>query len=467
MLNSYQEIFDNQRRCFHDTLKFTPAKERRRKLNMYMEWVYSNKNEIRDAIYEDYKRPGTEVDVTEIKPTIGELKNAISNLDNWMRDEKVPTPLELFGTKSKIVYEPIGQSLILGPWNYPFMLTVGPLVSAIAAGNAVVIKPSELAPKTAKLISRMVMELFDPNEVTVVEGGVDVAQELLKLPFDHIFFTGGTEVGKLIMKSAADHLSKVTLELGGASPAIIDKSANLKDAAEKIVWGKFENVGQRCLAPNHLYLHEEIANDFIAELKKALKKSYGDDFKKTPDLARISTLKHFSHVLNYKETLINEGGEVVVGGDSEEESLYFAPTVIDGLNMNSFCTKEEVFGPVLGIVRYSNLDEVIKKINSLNKPLNIYVFTRRRNVSKKVSASTSSGSLCVNETTLTFIQPYLPFGGVNASGLGKAHGHAGFKAFSHGKAVLKQRIGLTTLKLVSPPYTKRVKWLISFFTRYF
>lgn len=467
MTKSYQEIFTDQRRFFHDNLKLSSARERRKKLKLYMKWVYAHKVEIRDAIYEDYKRPGTEVDVTEIKPTIGAIKNAIKSLDNWMREEKVPTPFELIGTKSKIVYEPIGQSLILGPWNYPFMLTVGPLVSAIAAGNAVIVKPSELAPKTASLIARMVDELFDPNEITVIEGGVDVAQDLLKLPFDHIFFTGGTEVGKIIMRSAADHLSKVTLELGGASPAIIDKTANLKDTAEKIVWGKFENVGQRCLAPNHLYLHDEIADEFLLELKMALHKSYGQDFKKTPDLARIATAKHFGHVSIFKDKLFKEGGKLVIGGQTEESSLYFAPTVIDGLKIDSYCTEEEVFGPVLGVVRYSDLSLVIDRINSLNKPLNIYVFTRKKKVSDVVLSETSSGSFCINETTLTFIQPYLPFGGVNASGLGKAHGFAGFKAFSHGKAVLKQRIGLTTLKLVSPPYTKRVKWLISFFTRYF
>jgi aldehyde dehydrogenase (NAD+) len=467
MMDNYRERFEDQRKYFQAKVRHTSAGERIEKLKRIKSWIAEHRQEIRDAINSDFKKPSAEVDLTDIKPVVSEINDAVSHLRKWMRPKRVRAPLFLFGTRSKIMQEPKGVVLILAPWNFPFMLTIGPLVSAIAAGNCVIVKPSEVTPFTEKLIGRMIPEIFEPQEITVCPGDYRVAEELLKLPFDHIFFTGNPEVGKKVMKAAAENLSSVTLELGGKNPAIVDETADLKDTAEKLIWGKFMNCGQSCMAPNYVMVKKEIHSQLIAELKKAFEKLYpGTDTEKNPDFARLVDPRHFQRVRRLVTETVNAGAELVLGGNFNEDDNYIAPTILNNVPLDAAVMREEIFGPVMPILRYENLDDVIEIINRDAKPLTLYIFSASRSNIKKVIAHTSSGGTCINDTTIPFAHPYLPFGGVNYSGFGKAHGHAGFLDFSNERPILKQKRGMTTLKLTYPPYTRRVKQIIQLVIKY-
>jgi aldehyde dehydrogenase (NAD+) len=365
--------------------------------------------------------------------------------------------------------EPKGVCLIIAPWNYPVNLLLGPAVSAIAAGNTLIMKPSEITPHTAALMSKLINDNFDSDELCVVEGGVEETTELLSLPFDHIFFTGSTAVGKVVMKAASEHLTSVTLELGGKSPAIVDATADIKDAAEKIVWGKWVNNGQTCIAPDYVMVHESVKGQFLEEMKKCISNFFvpnGETFSNSPFYSRVVSDRHFKRLAAMIEDAINKGAVLAIGGQVDASERLIEPTVLENVSEDSTLLLEEIFGPILPVNSFQNIDAVIDKINNNQKPLALYIFSKSKEVITKVEGSTSSGSACINDCVLQFMQPNLPFGGVNHSGIGKAHGHYGFLEFSNQKSILKQRIGLTSAKSLYPPYTGAKQKMIDFMMKY-
>ncbi len=464
-----QEIFARQQKT---ALRWRTStlEERSARLIKLRTWIKENQDLIRQALWEDFKKPEAEVDLSEIFPVTSEINHTLKNLKSWMKPHTISTPLSMIGTSGKIYYEPKGTALIISPWNFPFNLTLGPLVSALAAGCPAIIKPSELSPATSDLIQKLVHAVFPPEEVVVFLGEVEVSQELLKLPFDHIFFTGSPAVGKLIMKAAAEHLTSITLELGGKSPAIIDESADLNDAAGKLIWGKFVNCGQTCIAPDYILVHESQKERLIMELKVFLKKFYDPDFKgidKSPDYARIIGLKHFKRLSGYLADAISKGATLDFGGKTEESTCYIEPTLLSNIEKDMDVFLEEIFGPILPILTFSKIEEAIALINSKPKPLALYYFGSASQNSKKVIEETSAGNVVINDCVLHFLHNNLPFGGVNNSGMGKAHGHAGFLAFSHEKGVLKQRVGLNNVTLLRPPYGIKAKKIIQSLIKWF
>jgi aldehyde dehydrogenase (NAD+) len=446
--------------------KISSRKERLKKL---LHWIEFNDEAIKSALYADFKKPASEVDLSEILPVTSEIKHTLSHLNSWTQLKKVDTPLTLLGSTSHIQYEPKGACLIIAPWNFPFNLAIGPLVSCLAAGNTALIKPSEMTPNTSALIVKMIAELYTPAEVTVVTGGVDVSQALLKLPFDHIFFTGSPQVGKIVMHAAAEHLTSVTLELGGKSPAVIDKTANINDSAEKIAWGKFLNNGQTCIAPDYLLVHESIQDKFLETLKIKVANQFngnGNGYQNSPDYGRIVGKKHFAHLNDLLKDALSKGADLVMGDNAIEEENHMPPVILKNVAMDTKMMEEEIFGPLLPVISYATLDEALNIINAKPKPLALYYFGRNSKNKKRMLHETSSGGVCINDCVLHFNHMNLPFGGVNNSGIGKSHGYYGFLAFSNEKAVLKQRIGLTSIKMIYPPYSKFTKLVLSIIKKY-
>jgi aldehyde dehydrogenase (NAD+) len=450
--------------------RISTATERISRLKSIREWIKGHQKDIQEVLLADFQKPPIETDLSEIFTVTSEINHTIKNLKSWMKPKSVSTPLPLLGTSGKIYYEPKGCALIIAPWNYPFNLAIGPLVSALAAGCTAIIKPSELTPNTSSLIEKMISELFDPSEVAVFQGESDVAQELLKLPFDHIFFTGSPAVGKIVMKAAAENLTSVTLELGGKSPVIIDQDANLKDAAEKLVFGKFINCGQTCVAPDYLLVHKESKEKLLMELKVALKNMYDPKFngiEKSPDLARIINDRHFERLVSSLKDGIQKGATIEFGGKYDAPSRYIEPTLVSCLNDDMTLMEEEIFGPILPIKTFSELDEAISYINGKPKPLALYYFGSNTTNSSRVIQETSSGNAMINDCVIHFLDLEMPFGGVNNSGMGKAHGHYGFLAFSNEKGVLKQRVGLNNATLLRPPYGAAAKKIVQSLIKWF
>jgi aldehyde dehydrogenase (NAD+) len=457
-----------QRKHFHDVVRHADTRERIEKLSRLKRWMMTRLDDIRQAVYDDFRKPAAEVDATETKVVVSEIDHAIENLHFWKMPVRVTKPLLLIGTRSEIRYEPKGVVLILAPWNFPFLLTVGPLVSAIAAGNCVVVKPSELTPRTSSLIHRMIGELFPENEIAVCEGDASVAEALLELPFDHIFFTGGTEIGRKVMLAAARHLTGVTLELGGCNPVIVDETADLKDTAEKLIWGDFMNNGQSCVSPNHIFVHRTIHEKFTSALMTAYRKLYGNnDADRNPDLGRVINVRHFHRIAALIDRTRDTGARVLLGGTHDESERFIHPTILDDVPWTAPAATEEIFGPVMAVLVYDRIDDVMEHLRSQPKPLCVYIFTRRRKNADYIVERTASGVVGINETTVPFSHPELPFGGVGMSGFGRAHGKSGFETFSNQRSILKQRRGWTTIKLLYPPYTARVRRLIEWAIRYF
>ncbi len=347
---------------------------------------------------------------------------------------------------------------------------VGPLVSCLAAGNTAVVKPSELTPHTSALIRQLASEVFEPEVVTVVEGGVAVTQELLSLPFDHIFFTGSPAIGKVVMQAAAAHLTSVTLELGGKSPTIIDASANLKDAARRIAFGKFFNNGQTCIAPDYILIERSVKDPFISLLKDQIASTFGQGNpvdEHSPDYARIVNRRHFNRLKDLLDDAVMKGAQPVLSGSMDEETQFIAPVILTDVPMGSRITEEEIFGPILPIMIFDRKEEVVDYINAHPKPLALYIFTSRRSFSNFILSGTSAGSACINECVLQFTHPNLPFGGVNNSGIGKSHGYFGFLTFSNEKPVLRQKSGWATPYLLHPPYTSGMKKIVDVLLKWF
>lgn len=442
-------------------LRSSTAAQRIARIRRLKDAVLANSEAFYAAAEQDFRKPPAEVDLSEILPVVAEANDAIRNLKKWMKPTGVwPTRL-MMGTKSWIRYEPKGRCLIISPWNYPLNLSFGPLVSALAAGNTAILKPSEMTPHLSALMARIIRELFSEDEVAIFEGDVTVSTALLALPFDHIFFTGSPAVGKVVMAAAAKHLTSVTLELGGKSPTIVDASADLELAARNILWGKFTNNGQTCIAPDHVYVHESVKDEFVSCCIRALHETYGDSAEaqqKSPDLARVVNGRHTARLKSLLEDAQQRGARVLCGGQVNEAERYIAPTLIENIPADAKLMSEEIFGPLLPIISYRQLDEVIARINADPKPLALYIWSRTQSHIDQVINQTSSGGACINHTVAHFLHLNLPFGGVNNSGIGSGHGHFGFKAFSHERAVVRTRFMLA--RMFFPPYTDFTRRLI-------
>ncbi len=445
----------------------TSSEQRKAKLLALLEALMARRAEAQAALAADFRKAPEEVDLTELYPVISELKDALRHLSHWMKPRRVPTPIGLFGSVGTIVHEPRGVVLIIAPWNYPIYLTLGPLVSALAAGNCAVIKPSEFTPHTNAFLRKLLDGLFPQEEVALVEGEADVAQALLALPFDHIFFTGSPAVGKSVMKAAAEHLTSVTLELGGKSPVLVDADADLASAARKIAWGKCVNAGQTCVAPDYVLVHERVHDALVEQLKTAFASFYGTDSqarKASPDLARIINDRHHARLT---QLLRESVGFTVFGGESDPASNYLGPTLLTEVDPASPIMQEEIFGPLLPILKVIDMDAAVAFVNGRPKPLALYVFSGSRRNAEALIARTTAGGGCINDTLLHFAHTGLPTGGVNTSGFGKAHGRHGFEAFSNARGILRQRTRWSAIQLMYPPYTGFVRRMIDLTLKHF
>jgi len=446
---------------------FRPFHQRVESIKKLTKWIKSNEDEIKTSIKLDFKKPDIEIELTEIWICIKEADLIIKNLKKWMKPKKIAKTLTLITTKSYIQKNPKGKILIMSPWNYPFQLTIMPLLAAIAAGNSVFLKPSEKTPNVSNLIKKMASEIFSPKDVVVFEGGKDTVNTLLKHDFDHIMYTGGIEVGQLIMQKAAKTLTPVTLELGGKCPVLVDKDVNLDRAAQKIIYYKFMNAGQTCVAPDYILVDSSVYDEFKAYCVKYIKRMYGDSelIKNNPDYCRIVNNEHFERLFNKLEESLNSGDKVIFGGDYDSKKSYFSPTLISS-KMSSHIMKEEIFGPILPIIQVEQIEDAIENINSKDAPLAAYIFTNNKSKVNYFIGNVKSGAICINDLTLHLVHSHLPFGGVGKSGIGRYHGKFGFDEFSNEIPILKN-INNSPLMLLYPPYTKRVRKIVNLVRKLF
>lgn len=424
---------------------------RKESLIKLLHTINSHENDIMEALYKDFKKPAFEAFLTETNIVIDDLKYAIKNTSNWAKPKKVLPSFLNFPSKDYIYSEPYGNVLIISPWNYPFQLAMCPLIAAVAAGNKVTLKPSELTPNTSSLISKIVRETFDPKHVIAVLGDARLSQELLTKRWDYIFFTGSVAVGKIVYKAAAENLTPVTLELGGKNPCIVDKTANLPLAAKRIVWGKFINAGQTCIAPDYILVQENVKQKFVSFLKSEIVKAYGEDPEISPDFPRIINKKNWQRLVD-----LIEHQNIIFGGNHNEDEYYLSPTLVDEPNLESNLMREEIFGPILPILSYTNNNDLKKIISQHEKPLSLYVFAENEAFSKKIIQEYSFGGGCINDTVVHFSNKRLPFGGVGHSGIGAYHGKLSFDTFSHKKAIVKKASWLD-IAVRYAPYKNKLK----------
>lgn len=450
--NPYYPLFESLRNHqFH--MANTHAKGRIKKLDSLKRAIEVNYREsLKQALYKEFKKPYTEIELTEIFPVISEIKHTRKHLASWMKKQRVDTPLALLGSSSYYIHEPKGVCLIIAPWNYPINLVLSPLISAIAAGNTVVIKPSEYTPKINKVLKDVIEYVFTENEVVLIEGGVETSTHLLNLPFNHIHFTGSPKVGKIVMQKAATHLSSVTLELGGKSPLIVDETADLVNASKKIAWSKFINGGQICISPDYLWVHESVKDSLLELIKKQVSAYYSKHPHESPSYCRIINNTQFQRLKNYIETSVSQGSIIEMGGHFNDLDCYISPTIISNIAENHSLFTEEIFGPILPVKTFKTLDEVTTTLQSLEKPLALYVFSQSKKNQEFVLNNTRAGSSCINTTIVQYSNPHLPFGGSNHSGIGKSHGAFGFAEFSNQRSVVKQ-FWKGFLPIFYPPYS--------------
>ncbi len=445
------QLIEDQRSYFRTgetrTLKF-----RKNQLKRLRNAIEANTSSILQALKMDLNKPEYEAYASEIAFLYQEIDHAVRYLKRWMKPRRAKTPLVFAPASSSVLPEPYGITLIIGPWNYPFQLIIAPLIGAIAAGNTSILKPSELAPHTSRVIAEIIDKTFSPSYIAVVEGGAETTQNLLDEKFDYIFFTGGTAVGKVIMEAAARHLTPLTLELGGKSPVIVTDDADSDTAAKKIVWGKFINAGQTCLAPDFVLVQESIRENLIERVAHYIRAFYGENPQKS-HYSRIINQRHFERL-----SKMMDRGRIVAGGEMDASDLYIAPTVFEGISLADPIMKEEIFGPLLPVLSFQTLDEAISVVNTFAKPLALYLFTKNRESRNRVIHETSSGGLCINDTVIHVGNYFLPFGGVGESGLGVYHGKDGFDTFSHLKSVFKKS-SRWDIPFRYPPYRRSVTFL--------
>lgn len=451
---NFTNILERQRQFFATgvTLPLAFRIEQLKKIQSLLE---IHEADIVNALQKDLRKAPMESILDEILLVTEEIKFILKNLSQWMKPKKVPTrsPI-LWPAKSRIHFEPYGSALIMGPWNYPFLLVMSPLIGAICAGNCAVIKPSEISSHTQNVIVQIINDNFPMEFLYAVKAGPDETTQLLQEKFDYIFFTGGTQVGKIVMQAAAKHLTPVTLELGGKSPCIVDPTANLDFAARRIAWAKSTNSGQVCIAPDYLLVHRSCKEALVDKLQQAFLKFYGENPEKSPSYGRIINQKHFERIKN-----LMKKGNILFGGQTNEADLYIAPTLIDGISWDDPIMQEEIFGPLLPILTYDKIDEVIHAIKQRPKPLALYLFTKNEETEKRVLQQVSFGGGCINDCILQVANISLPFGGVGDSGLGNYHGKSSFETFSHAKSIYKKTLEIDS-GLEYAPYSNKKLWLI-------
>ncbi|HRG18894.1 MAG TPA: aldehyde dehydrogenase [Flavobacterium lutivivi] len=418
--------------------------------------IEENENEIAKALYKDFKKSEFEAYLTETFIVISELKHIIKNINKWAKPKMVLPSILNFPTLDYVYKEPYGKVLIISPWNYPFQLAVSPAIAAIAAGNSVTIKPSELTPNTSALIAKIFSNLFEKSHVEVIQGGIETSQDLLAKRWDYIFFTGSVSVGKIVAKSAANNLTPVTLELGGKNPCIIDKNCDLDIAAKRLVWGKFVNAGQTCIAPDYLIVEKSIKENLIQKLINEIEISYSINQQQSVDYPRIINKKNWERLVNFTKQQ-----NIVYGGKHDENELFLSPTLIDEPSLESPLMQEEIFGPILPILTYEHKNDIEQIVQKFEKPLALYVFSNDKKFSEELINKFSFGGGCVNDTLIHFANKRLPFGGVGFSGIGAYHGKLSFDIFSHQKAIVKKAIWLD-IKLRYAPYKNKIETIKKF-----
>lgn len=431
-MENYKSLIDKQKEFFR-TGKTKDIFYRMTALEKLKNGIKSHEKEFLDALKADLNKSEFEAYSSEIGIILEEIRFTLKNLREWVKPKKVKTPITHIGSKGYIYAEPYGLALIIAPWNYPFQLAVAPLIGAIAAGNCAILKPSELTPRTSRVLAELISELFPEEYISVIEGGVETSQALLSEKFDYIFFTGSVPVGKIIMEAAAKTLTPVTLELGGKSPCIVHEDANIKLAAKRIAWGKFMNAGQTCVAPDYLYVHQNIKAKFLNQLSESVKELYGEHPLENPNYTRIVSKRHFERLQSFLSN-----GETIIGGETNENGLVIEPTVITNIAWEDPVMADEIFGPILPVLEYNDLTAVIEGIHNHPNPLALYLFTENPKVEQEVLNGITFGGGCINDTVYHLVSPYLPFGGVGTSGIGSYHGKGSFDTFSHNKSILKQ-----------------------------
>ncbi len=429
---------------------------RKESLKKLLQVIINHEEAIIKALYDDFKKPAFEAVLTETNYVISDLKETIKNIDSWAKPKKVRSSLLNFPSSDYVYNEPYGHVLILAPWNYPFQLALCPLVAAVAAGNKVTLKPSELTPNTSHIISKIISETFVAKDVVVITGDATVATQLLSKRWDYIFFTGSVAVGKIIAQAAAVHLTPVTLELGGKSPCIVDETADLQLSARRIVWGKIINAGQTCVAPDYILVHQKVKKEFTTYLIQEIEKALGTNPEQSPDFARIVNLKNWQRL---NDLLNNE--TILFGGQTNKDSLYIAPTLLDEPKSTSPVMNEEIFGPILPILSYQTTSDLERVIKSYEKPLALYIFSTNKSFTDEILQKYSFGGGCVNDTVVHLVNNRLPFGGVGHSGMGAYHGKLSFDIFSHKKAIVKRGTWLD-LPLRYAPYNEKLKTIRKF-----
>ena len=442
------------------SLRNSSYKERVEKIKSIRTFISNDANhkKIADALYKDLKKSNEEVISTEITPTLLNIKQVLKNLKQWMKDEHVPSPLTMVGTSSYIKYESKGNILLISPWNYPIFLSLYPLIYAIASGNSVILKPSEISTYSSKVIKNIIQTLFKENEVAVIEGSVEESTELLKLPFNHIHFTGSPRVGKIVMEAAAKNLSGITLELGGKSPVIVDGTGNIKNIAQKIAWAKTLNCGQTCIAPDFVLIQKDKLSDFTKYFKNSVDKFYNSKEKgieHSKDYGRIVDENNFKRVESHLKDAIKKGAKIEYGGELNEKEKFMAPTLLTNITLEMMVMQEEIFGPILPVLTFEKNSEVIELFQKMPSPLAIYIMSSNKKNIKFFMENTVSGGVSINELMMTVVNPNLPFGGINNSGIGKSGGKHSFVDFSNQKGVVKKKFG-NMVKLVYPPFNKNI-----------
>lgn len=433
-------------RAFFDAHNPIPLSLRKKRLRALRAVVVRREQDINEALRLDFRKCAFETYVSETSFVLKEIDDMLANMDEWAAPRKVKTRMFSFPSSDYIFPEPWGVNLIISPWNYPFQLSLVPLIDAIASGNCVILKPSELSWNTSNLMEEMLAEVFDPGHAAVIHGGVPTATALLQQSWDHIFFTGSPVVGRVVMQAAAQHLIPVSLELGGKSPAIVDETADIAQAAGRIGIGKFLNGGQTCVAPDYVLVHASVKDELIRHLQAFIRKSYGDDPQQSPDFPRIINHRNYARICRFLHD-----GEIVHGGQHNENELYIAPTLLDGVQWGDHVMKEEIFGPVLPILSYEDFDETLTGIRRLPKPLALYIFSARSERHRRVLRQVSAGNVCINDTVMFYANTRLPLGGAGNSGIGRYRNQAGFEAFSNMKSVMK-RATWPDVTFYFPPY---------------
>lgn len=432
MLENYQDLLTKQRTYFR-TGETKSVAFRINTLNTLKSLVQKHEQDILDAVKQDLNKSELEAKRAEVGLVIGEIDFMVENLEEWAATKEVPTPASHEGAKSFIQPEPYGSALVIAPWNYPFQLAVTPLVGAIAGGNTAVLKPSELTPKTSALLSTLINDNFPEEYLHVVEGEVETSTALLKEDFDYIFFTGSTGVGKIVAEAAAKHLTPTTLELGGKSPTIVHEDANLDEAAQRIARGKFANAGQTCVAPDYLLVHSSVKDELMSKFKEVITASYGENIVENPNFGHVVSERHFDRLVGFLDN-----GSIATGGKHDRNNLIIEPTILDNISWDDSVMQDEIFGPILPVMTYDSLDEIIEPIVKRPKPLALYLFSDDEAVQDEILSTISFGGGSINDTINHMTSHYLPFGGVGDSGMGAYHGKASFDTFTHFKSVLKR-----------------------------